>query len=179
MHERQRVKAGPFGPLADNLVTGDYVRRTAAMPLPPQIDGLPIGATRGGDASCWAEMRRDLAAFSGLLARPYAGQWDIPRAPMAAIPTSLAEPKERRDVVDPHRRGNCRRGREAFLATHVLSFRACYACYNVSDAALDKAMAAAGGWVPLDPRLLWPYSSVPDEEVAMLAEDARMAFPEW
>ncbi|TIX74243.1 MAG: hypothetical protein E5V25_02840 [Mesorhizobium sp.] len=46
MHERQRVKAGPFGPLPDNLVTGDYVRRTAAMPLPPQIDGLPIGATR-------------------------------------------------------------------------------------------------------------------------------------
>ncbi|TIY05278.1 MAG: hypothetical protein E5V18_13640 [Mesorhizobium sp.] len=27
MHERQRVKAGPFGPLPDNLVTGDYVRR--------------------------------------------------------------------------------------------------------------------------------------------------------
>ncbi|RWC35799.1 MAG: hypothetical protein EOS70_08780 [Mesorhizobium sp.] len=48
---------------------------------------------------------------------------------------------------------------QAFLATHVLPFRACYACYNVSDAALDKAMAADGGWVPLDPRLLWPYSS--------------------
>ncbi|RWB80910.1 MAG: hypothetical protein EOQ42_03580 [Mesorhizobium sp.] len=46
MHERQRVKAGPFGPLADNLVTGDYIRRTAAMPLPPQIDGLPIDATQ-------------------------------------------------------------------------------------------------------------------------------------
>ncbi|WP_292072498.1 hypothetical protein [Mesorhizobium sp.] len=43
----------------------------------------------------------------------------------------------------------------------------------------DKAMAAAGGWAPLDPRLLWLYSSVPDEEAAMLAEAARMAFPEW
>ncbi|TIX94962.1 MAG: dihydrodipicolinate synthase family protein, partial [Mesorhizobium sp.] len=47
---------------------------------------------------------------------------------------------------------------QAFLATHVLPFRAYYACYNVSDAALDKAMAAAGGWAPLGPRLLWLYS---------------------
>ncbi|TIT30230.1 MAG: dihydrodipicolinate synthase family protein, partial [Mesorhizobium sp.] len=51
--------------------------------------------------------------------------------------------------------------------------------YGVSDAALDKAMAAAGGWAPLGPRLLWPYSSVPDEEIATLAEAARKAFPEW
>jgi hypothetical protein len=51
--------------------------------------------------------------------------------------------------------------------------------YQVSDAALDKAMAAAGGWGNIGPRLLWPYSSVPDAEIAPLATAARTKFPEW
>jgi len=44
----ERAKAGPFGPLADNLVTGGYVRGPTAMPQPPQVDGLPIVVTCAG-----------------------------------------------------------------------------------------------------------------------------------
>ena len=65
---------------------------------------------------------------------------------------------------------------QAFLSDHVLPFRA---RYRVSDAALDKAMAAAGGWGNIGPRLLWPYSSVPHVEIAPLAMAARARFPEW
>ncbi|AZO31904.1 dihydrodipicolinate synthase family protein [Mesorhizobium sp. M1B.F.Ca.ET.045.04.1.1] len=65
---------------------------------------------------------------------------------------------------------------QAFLADHVLPFRA---RYQVSDAALDKAMAAAGGWGKIGPRLLWPYSSVPDAEIVPLAKAVRTRFPEW
>ncbi|WP_318012777.1 MULTISPECIES: hypothetical protein [unclassified Mesorhizobium] len=65
---------------------------------------------------------------------------------------------------------------QAFLVDHVLPFRARYA---VSDAALDKAMAAAGSWSSIRARLLWPCSSVPDEDIPPLATAARAAFPGW
>ena len=65
---------------------------------------------------------------------------------------------------------------QSFMTDHVIPFRT---RYNVSDAALDKSLAAAGGWAPLGPRLLWPYTSVPDEEIPILANAARRSFPEW
>ncbi|MDG4882052.1 dihydrodipicolinate synthase family protein [Mesorhizobium sp. WSM4884] len=64
----------------------------------------------------------------------------------------------------------------AFLADHVLPLRE--RC-QVSDAALDKAMAAAGGWGNIGPRLLWPYCCVPDAEIVPLATAVRTSFPEW
>lgn len=65
---------------------------------------------------------------------------------------------------------------QRFIAEHVLPFRA---RYQVSDAALDKAMASAGGWGAMRPDLLWPYSSVPHDEIAPLSRAARAAFPDW
>lgn len=47
-----------------------------------------------------------------------------------------------------------------------------------SNTALDKALAAIGGWAPIGTRARWPYSSVPDDEVAVLAPLARAALPE-
>ncbi len=47
-----------------------------------------------------------------------------------------------------------------------------------SNTALDKALAAVGGWAPIGTRARWPYSSVRDEEVAVLAPLARAALPE-
>ncbi|WP_309082797.1 dihydrodipicolinate synthase family protein [Chelativorans sp.] len=50
--------------------------------------------------------------------------------------------------------------------------------YGLSNAALDKAMAAAGGWCTIGPALLWPYSSAPAEAVTALGEAARRDLPE-
>ena len=47
-----------------------------------------------------------------------------------------------------------------------------------SNTALDKALAAVGGWAPIGTRTRWPYNSVPDEEVTVLAPLARAALPE-
>jgi dihydrodipicolinate synthase/N-acetylneuraminate lyase len=47
-----------------------------------------------------------------------------------------------------------------------------------SDTALDKALAAVGGWAPVGTRTRWPYSAVPDEDVATLRSVARGALPE-
>jgi dihydrodipicolinate synthase/N-acetylneuraminate lyase len=47
-----------------------------------------------------------------------------------------------------------------------------------SNTALDKTLAAVGDWAPIGTRTRWPYKSVPDEEVAVLAPLAREALPE-
>ena len=65
---------------------------------------------------------------------------------------------------------------QRFMTESVLPFRT---RHLVSDAALDKAMAAAGGWAPIGPRLLWPYSSVPQSEIPALALSARAALSDW
>ncbi len=47
-----------------------------------------------------------------------------------------------------------------------------------SNAALDKALAAAGGWCDIDPRLRWPYLGVAPSDIAPLAHAARRLVPE-
>ncbi len=47
-----------------------------------------------------------------------------------------------------------------------------------SNPALDKTLAAIGGWAQVGTRVRWPYASVPDEVVARLAPLARAALPE-
>jgi hypothetical protein len=47
-----------------------------------------------------------------------------------------------------------------------------------SDTALDKTLAAIGAWALVGTRVRWPYSSVPDEDVATLTPLARAALPE-
>lgn len=45
--------------------------------------------------------------------------------------------------------------------------------------ACDKAMAAAGGWAGLSPRLLWPHEGVPDSAIERIAEAASRHLPEF
>jgi dihydrodipicolinate synthase/N-acetylneuraminate lyase len=47
-----------------------------------------------------------------------------------------------------------------------------------SNTALEKTLAAIGGWAPVGTRVRWPYAWVPDETVATLAPLARAALPE-
>jgi 2-keto-4-pentenoate hydratase len=43
-----RTKAGPFGPLADNMVTGGYVIGTQMMAHEPKVDGMAITLSSDG-----------------------------------------------------------------------------------------------------------------------------------
>ncbi|MCB1969806.1 MAG: dihydrodipicolinate synthase family protein [Geminicoccaceae bacterium] len=45
--------------------------------------------------------------------------------------------------------------------------------------ACDKAMAAAGGWATITPRLLWPYSGVDGAAVERIREAAAAHIPEF
>ncbi len=50
---------------------------------------------------------------------------------------------------------------------------------GLSNAAVDKAAAVAGGWLPgLSTRLRWPYRSAPESGVKALAFSAREEPPE-
>jgi dihydrodipicolinate synthase/N-acetylneuraminate lyase len=62
----------------------------------------------------------------------------------------------------------------AFFDAHIAPLKT----RGYSNTALDKALAAAGGWAPIGTRARWPYSSVPDDEVAALAPLVRAALPE-
>lgn len=63
----------------------------------------------------------------------------------------------------------------SFINAHMIPLRD---REGLSNVALDKAMAAAGGWGPIGPRLLWPYASASDEAVTAIAAAARRELPE-
>jgi hypothetical protein len=50
--------------------------------------------------------------------------------------------------------------------------------HGLSDAALDKAMAAAGGWGPVGPDLLWPYSGATPGMVEAIRASAQDLLPD-
>ncbi len=50
---------------------------------------------------------------------------------------------------------------------------------RLSNSALDKLMAAAGGWGPIGPDLLWPYIGADTDTVTAVARAARAALPEF
>ncbi|ETZ23178.1 dihydrodipicolinate synthase family protein [Pedobacter sp. V48] len=47
-----------------------------------------------------------------------------------------------------------------------------------SNQAVDKFMAAVGGWTPISTRLRWPYKWIPEEEVLPVREKCAKLLPE-
>jgi dihydrodipicolinate synthase/N-acetylneuraminate lyase len=47
------------------------------------------------------------------------------------------------------------------------------------NAAIDKALACIGGWADLNPRIRWPFRSVPDSEILRLRAICRQLLPEF
>ncbi|HET8728369.1 MAG TPA: dihydrodipicolinate synthase family protein [Alphaproteobacteria bacterium] len=63
----------------------------------------------------------------------------------------------------------------AFIDTHILPFRR---DHGYSNAALDKLLAAVGGWAPIGTRLRRPYRWIDEAEADRLRPVARQAVPE-
>ncbi|TNM63323.1 dihydrodipicolinate synthase family protein [Aliirhizobium smilacinae] len=64
---------------------------------------------------------------------------------------------------------------DTFMSNHVVPLRN---QQGYSNAALDKALCAAGNWGPVNARLRWPYRSIRDEQVARLRTIAQTCLPE-
>ena len=64
---------------------------------------------------------------------------------------------------------------QSFLRGHILPL---VARYGFSNCALDKLLAAIGGWGTVGTRLRWPYRWAQQSEVTRLREIARRELPE-
>jgi dihydrodipicolinate synthase/N-acetylneuraminate lyase len=142
----------------------------------PQLAGIKVA---GGDASWFARMRAaapTLAIFvagnrlaSGLQHGARGSYSNVaclsPAGAVAWYQAMLAEPAA---ALRLEARVN------AFLDRHVLPLqRAGY-----SNAALDKTLAAVGGWAPVGTRTRWPYRFVPQDVASALVPVARAELPE-
>jgi dihydrodipicolinate synthase/N-acetylneuraminate lyase len=61
-----------------------------------------------------------------------------------------------------------------FLDEHIAPLAAAGYC----DPAVDKTLAAIGGWAPIGTRVRWPHRSVPEAAIPALRAAARHAVPE-
>jgi dihydrodipicolinate synthase/N-acetylneuraminate lyase len=48
-----------------------------------------------------------------------------------------------------------------------------------SNAAVDKFLAAVGGWTEISPRLRWPYGSIPETDIAAVRRKGKKVLPEF
>jgi dihydrodipicolinate synthase/N-acetylneuraminate lyase len=134
----------------------------------------------GGDAAWYAEMRATLPDFSvfapghTIATGKRSGAWGS-YSNIACLSPSGAVRWWNLIDSDPDAALALERRIQEFLADQVLPLRA---RHGLSDAALDKAMATAGGWGPVGPTLLWPYSGAPAEAVTAIGKAARNMLPE-
>jgi dihydrodipicolinate synthase/N-acetylneuraminate lyase len=146
--------------------------------LAPALVGAKLP---GGNADWYAERRRLLPGLSVFVpghtvatARPLGA--DGSYSNMACLSPTGAAKFWRLIETDPRAATDLEARIDRFLGGHVLPLRE---SRGLSDAALDKLMAAAGKWGPVSARLLWPYDSASGDDVAALAAAARELIPEF
>jgi 4-hydroxy-tetrahydrodipicolinate synthase len=64
---------------------------------------------------------------------------------------------------------------QGFIKTHIVPY---ITEQKYSNSAIDKLLAAIGGWAEVGTRLRWPYRWIPESEVARLREIAMQDVPE-
>jgi dihydrodipicolinate synthase/N-acetylneuraminate lyase len=142
----------------------------------PQLIGIKVA---GGDAAWFDQMRAavgDLSIFvaghqlaSGLRQGASGAYSNVaclsPRGAVAWYQDML---------TDPAAAAGLETRLNAYLARHVAPLQEA----GFSNPALDKTLAAVGGWAPVGTRLRWPYRSVPEQVVARLRTAALDELPE-
>jgi dihydrodipicolinate synthase/N-acetylneuraminate lyase len=148
--------------------------------LRDRAPGLVGAKLAGGDAGWYEERRRVLAGFSVFVAghtvafgRPLGA--DGAYSNVACLSPNGAVWHWRLIESDPAAAVAFEARFREFLTTWMLPLAA---RHGLSDAALDKLMAAAGGWGPVGPQLLWPYGGASADDVARVGDAARRDLPE-
>lgn len=154
------------------------VPQIAALRLDaPHLVGVKVA---GGDAD-WYAQRRDLlgdlsvfvAGHTVAFGRPLGA--DGAYSNVACLSPAGAVQQWEQIETDPDAASNFEDRFRRFLRETMIPLAR---DHGLSDAALDKAMAAAGGWLPIRPALLWPYSGASDEMVAAIRASAQTFVPE-
>jgi dihydrodipicolinate synthase/N-acetylneuraminate lyase len=145
--------------------------------LAPTLAGAKLS---GGDSAWYAQRRRLLPGFSVFVpghtvasGRSMGANGSYSN--IACLSPNGAVRHWRLIETDPAAAQDLEARINRFLGGHILPLAR---AYGLSDPALDKLLAAAGGWGPVGPDLLWPYSSATSEHVAAAARAARNELPE-
>jgi dihydrodipicolinate synthase/N-acetylneuraminate lyase len=77
-------------------------------------------------------------------------------------------------ITDPPAALETERRLRGFFEAHIAPLAAAGYC----DPALDKTLAAIGGWAPVGTRVRWPHRSVDEKAIPALRAAARSAVPE-
>jgi dihydrodipicolinate synthase/N-acetylneuraminate lyase len=157
-------------PHAKTQVTPELFGRLAAAI--PQLAGIKVA---GGDDAWFGKMRAcagDLAIFvaghqlaSGLRHGAHGSYSNV-----ACMTPAGAMRWYRTMLTDPVAGLQLERELNAFFDQHVRPLQRSGYC----NAALDKMLAAIGGWAPIGTRTRWPYRGVPEDLACELGRQARI-----
>lgn len=143
----------------------------------PGLVGAKLG---GGDAIWYAEHQKQLPDFSVFVpghsvayGRPLGASGSYSN--VACLSPNGAAWHWKMIKKDPIAATELETRINSFLSRYILPLSK---QRHLSDPALDKLLAAVGGWGPVGPRLLWPYCSAGDEDVTAIAKAARRDLPE-
>jgi len=160
-HAKTRLAPEAFGRLATSF---------------PQLIGIKVA---GGDPGWFGEMRDCVGDLAIFVAGHHLASGLRLGASGAYSNVACLEPRGavrwyRTMLTDAPAAERLEARLNAFLDQHVLPLQA----DGYSNAALDKALAAIGGWASVGTRTRWPYQWVPPEMADRLRSVARRDLPE-
>lgn len=149
--------------------------------LQQEIHNLVGIKVAGGDDKWYSDMKKycpDLSIFipghhlvTGCLKGAHGAYSNMACLnPLAAQLWYQAIGRDTERALDIERRVN------AFLSQYILPL---IADKHYSNQAVDKLLAAIGGWSDIGTRLRWPYKSIPEDYAAVLRPKAREIIPEF
>jgi 4-hydroxy-tetrahydrodipicolinate synthase len=143
----------------------------------PYIVGAKVA---GGDAAWYAEMTpvlRKIAVFvpGHTLATGFAAGATGSYSNVACLSPDGAQRWFALMKSDPARASEWERRIQGFIQRHILPY---ISEQKFSNPAVDKLLAAIGGWAEIGTRLRWPYRSIPESEAERLRPIARAELPE-
>lgn len=157
------------------LSPGDYARILDS--------GVPvIGCkTAGGDEKWYQQMKALVPGLSlfvpgHTLASGYRLGADGAYSNVACIHPGAAQSWYAQMKTHPDQALELEKRIRTFMDTQIIPF---ITGEGYSNQAVDKLMAAVGGWTEISPRLRWPYRWISESHVAPLRAAARELIPEF
>ena len=149
------------------LTPSEHIRLLDAI---PEITGLKVGLLDAPDLYA----RTSVFVPGHHLATEYRKGAAGAYSNVACLDPGGAARWWRQIRTDPAAAESTERRLRTFLDTEV---RPLQQRYGYCNAALDKLLAAIGGWAPIPTRMRWPYEGVPPEHAARLRPRARDLLP--
>jgi dihydrodipicolinate synthase/N-acetylneuraminate lyase len=156
-----------------NLTPQDFGRLKKAL---PEIVGVKVA---GGDAGWYARMRTEMRGLSVFVPGHHLATGLKLGAHGAYSNVACLQPRGAQVWYESMKTTaaalNLEQRIQNFMDRHIVPFRA---AHGFSNFALDKLLAAIGGWTDADTRVRWPYASIPMAEAERLRPIALELLPD-